>query len=299
MSEITYACVTQDRAPWMRRNLQKILPFVDRAVIVDGGSKDDTVVVCQGFGPKVKVVHFPWCDDFSASYNAYLREITGGWVLICDDDELPSYDLLRVLRPLADGGGNQGVAFQSANIYEFSDDDIEFNVPGNGHHRNLYYPWNRSCHYTVRLHQNLNGVGGGFRHSSEVYYHIKRPINEWYNSGRNYWTSGIWDDGGGSRSISEGIMDSDYWNLIGLAKRHHPEVRVWRDLDTLLKTKRVHPDILRWAVWMYKKYENSPIHNEARAVYKLYYEFYHKGEVPIDVNPSASLLDQLKYESVW
>src|SRR3990167_9365860 len=155
MSEITYACVTQDRASWMRRNLQKILPFVDRAVIVDGGSKDDTVAVCQGFGSKVKVVHFPWCDDFAASYNAYIREITGGWVLILDDDEVPSYAMLNTLRDIANAGGGQGIAYECASVYEFTDEENEWNIPGNGHHREIFYPFNGSCHYEVRLHQKL------------------------------------------------------------------------------------------------------------------------------------------------
>lgn len=94
MDTITYVCVTQNRVENLKRNFHHILPYVDRAVIIDGGSVDGTEAYCKS-QPKIEWYHRKWDDSFANQYNEYLKHITDGWVLICDDDELPSKEMLE------------------------------------------------------------------------------------------------------------------------------------------------------------------------------------------------------------
>lgn len=67
------------------RCLDSVRGVVDEIVIADTGSTDRTVEIAEAYG--AKVVHFPWCDDFSAARNESLRHATKEWVLWLDADE--------------------------------------------------------------------------------------------------------------------------------------------------------------------------------------------------------------------
>ncbi len=67
------------------RCLDSVRGVVDEIVIADTGSADRTVEIAEAYG--AKVVHFPWCDDFSAARNESLRHATKEWVLWLDADE--------------------------------------------------------------------------------------------------------------------------------------------------------------------------------------------------------------------
>lgn len=66
--------------------LKNLVKAVDEIVIVDTGCTDNTITIAKTF-PKVKIVEFQWCDDFSAARNAALPHITSEWVLWVDADE--------------------------------------------------------------------------------------------------------------------------------------------------------------------------------------------------------------------
>lgn len=55
-NSITYVTITQDRLSNNQRNFPVILPYVDRAVVVDGFSKDGTYEYLKSLGDKVTVV---------------------------------------------------------------------------------------------------------------------------------------------------------------------------------------------------------------------------------------------------
>lgn len=65
--------------------LREIRDLFDEIVIVDTGSTDNTVEVARGLG--AKVYHFPWCDDFSAARNEFLKRATGDWIFWLDADD--------------------------------------------------------------------------------------------------------------------------------------------------------------------------------------------------------------------
>lgn len=75
-------------------NLERTLPFVDSATIIDGGSTDDTIIYMRNWAnqeSKLRFYVYPWQDDFPAQRNNYVRRIgeiaePGDWVLTCFDD---------------------------------------------------------------------------------------------------------------------------------------------------------------------------------------------------------------------
>jgi len=61
----------------------------DELIVLDAGSKDNSISIARDFG--AKVYHFKWNDDFAEARNESLRHATGDWILQVDaDEELPS-----------------------------------------------------------------------------------------------------------------------------------------------------------------------------------------------------------------
>lgn len=65
--------------------LRSVHGIADELIVVDTGSKDDTISIAKDFG--AKVYHFKWCDDFAAARNESLKHATGDWILQMDADE--------------------------------------------------------------------------------------------------------------------------------------------------------------------------------------------------------------------
>lgn len=246
---ITYVTVTQDRLAHNQRNLPIILPHVDRAVIVDGYSKDGTYEFLKALGPLgVEVYQREWDDSFANQYNEYLKHIKGGWVLLCDDDEVPSEELLKLLRPLVEKSEG-GTKFSTA---EFRSNDISYvegdweNRVDNGpceYYRQIFFKWYPDMRYTVHLHQALQGLRGPVVRCKEHYYHIKSTRDELRNACRNYFISGEWP----SHPVEEGIKTPEWHEMKEILAKNHPEVKLFSQLNGLLVSNQVCQEFKDWA----------------------------------------------------
>jgi tetratricopeptide (TPR) repeat protein len=70
-------------------------------IVVDTGSTDDTPDITQSCG--ARVLHFQWCDDFSAARNVGLEAARGRWILVLDADEYLPEASITALQALIDG----------------------------------------------------------------------------------------------------------------------------------------------------------------------------------------------------
>lgn len=77
--------IVRNEARCIARCLDSVRPFVDRMVVVDTGSTDDTAALAQAVGAEVHT--FGWVDDFSAARNRALDLADADWNLIVDADE--------------------------------------------------------------------------------------------------------------------------------------------------------------------------------------------------------------------
>ena len=246
--EITYVVVTQDRLSHNHRNFPIILPHVDRAVVVDGFSKDGTYEYLQTLAPKVQVYQREWDDSFANQYNEYLKHLKGGWVLLCDDDEVPSEEVLTSLREVvkrSEGGKKFSLAEFRSNDISYVEGDWENRVD-NGpceYYRQIFFKWYPDMKYTVHLHQALQGLRGPVVRSQAHYYHVKTTKDELRNACRNYFISGEWP----SHPVTEGIKTPEWNEMKSILAEHHPEVKIFSRLNGLLVSNQVCPEFKGWA----------------------------------------------------
>jgi tetratricopeptide (TPR) repeat protein len=89
--------IVRDGAAWLERCLASVAPVVDRMLIGDTGSTDETVAIARRFG--AEVVELTWPDDFAAARNELLARARCDWVLVLDADEMLDLAEARALLP--------------------------------------------------------------------------------------------------------------------------------------------------------------------------------------------------------
>lgn len=87
MIALTVIILTQDEARHITRAIESVRDVASRIIVVDSGSRDDTVALAQAAG--ATVLYNPWTNH-AAQFNWALDQIAGtpGWVLRLDADEV-------------------------------------------------------------------------------------------------------------------------------------------------------------------------------------------------------------------
>lgn len=95
--------IARDEGARIARLLDSVRPWVDEMLVLDTGSRDDTVEVARAHGARVD--HFAWCDDFSAARNQALALAGADWHLVLDADEwlIEGGEALQALRDTPPG----------------------------------------------------------------------------------------------------------------------------------------------------------------------------------------------------
>ena len=77
--------IVKDGGEALERCLASVAAIADEIVVVDTGSKDDSIRVAETYGARIG--SFAWIDDFAAARNASLELATGDWILWMDADD--------------------------------------------------------------------------------------------------------------------------------------------------------------------------------------------------------------------
>ena len=85
MTRLALVMIVKDEARSLARCLESVQAAVDRIVVVDTGSTDDTVEIATRYGAEIH--HHPWPNDFAAARNAALDKSDADWNLVLDADE--------------------------------------------------------------------------------------------------------------------------------------------------------------------------------------------------------------------
>jgi len=82
---LSLSMIVRDEAERIEAALASVVGFVDEMVVLDTGSRDDTVAIAQRCG--ALVASMPWPGDFAPARNRALELVQGDWVLVLDADE--------------------------------------------------------------------------------------------------------------------------------------------------------------------------------------------------------------------
>jgi len=83
---ISLCMIMRDNAKTLSRCLNSVKGLVDEIIIVDTGSKDNSIDIAVSHG--AQVYQDPWQDDFARPRNIGIEKARGNWVLIMDPDEM-------------------------------------------------------------------------------------------------------------------------------------------------------------------------------------------------------------------
>jgi tetratricopeptide (TPR) repeat protein len=78
--------IVKNGASTLRRCLDSVAGAIDRILIGDTGSTDESAEIAQAYG--AEVVRVPWHNDFSKARNAVLAQAQCDWILVLDADEM-------------------------------------------------------------------------------------------------------------------------------------------------------------------------------------------------------------------
>jgi glycosyltransferase involved in cell wall biosynthesis len=85
MARLSATLIVRDESAFIEECLDSLAGVVDEIVLVDTGSRDDTIDIALNF--PIKLHHFRWCDNFSSARNYAIEQATGDWILYIDADE--------------------------------------------------------------------------------------------------------------------------------------------------------------------------------------------------------------------
>lgn len=94
--KISISIITFNEAKIIKQCLEK-LNWADEILVVDSGSTDDTVAICESFGAKVVYHAF---ENFGAQKQFALDQTANDWVLSLDADEVLSDELIDEIKNL-------------------------------------------------------------------------------------------------------------------------------------------------------------------------------------------------------
>ena len=90
--------------------LGSVRGIADEIVVVDTGSRDDTIAVARRFGAKVS--EMAWENDFACARNRSIAEASGDWLLHLDADEMLDPEGAARLRQIVDADGDGADAIE-------------------------------------------------------------------------------------------------------------------------------------------------------------------------------------------
>lgn len=193
--KITLCLASFNRLEESKIYIRRHAPFVDRVIIIDGGSQDGSVEWFNSEECKklnVECYVHPWVDNPPEQRNKYLRLIDGGWVLVLDCDELlelPALYKLKLIAKEAETNRFDGVAFRAHDIQVDRYGDV-YDAKSSYYNR-LFFKADPQMRYFGHTHVGLSRPNyRDFCMKTEYeYFHIKPWEDVFFRGCRNYWTT--------------------------------------------------------------------------------------------------------------
>lgn len=272
--KLTYCMMTMNRLYDTMKAIERVKPYVDRVVIVDGGSNDDTILTLRNYNGVELYIH-PWEDNFSKQRTHYLDHAgndNGGtdWILVSDPDELFTVEALENMRQEIDNAGAYNMLAFESNSITVAGTEITYHGHDN-YWKALLFKWNKGIRYTGNPHETLI-INGGHRVKNlpYAYYHIKQSGATWHRGARNAFI------GGGGDNVGERQPLWKPFRQLVLAKTG---INDWNSFDKYMIRGNVDQEI-KDSFMKFKDETGYAGASEWREFYKTYFRIYHPEEEP-------------------
>jgi len=145
---ISVCMIVKDEEQFLDNCLKSVKDVADEIIIIDTGSKDNTVDIAKKYTNKV--YFHPWKDSFSEARNHYFKYAKGDWIFQIDaDEELIEKDI-PVLLKAVENTDIDAVMVQIVSIFRQGEDEGRHNVE-------RLFRNNGIIHYEGRVHNRLVG----------------------------------------------------------------------------------------------------------------------------------------------
>ena len=105
---VSVCIITLNEEANIGRTLESVKDFADEIIVVDSGSKDNTVSIAQSFGAKVFVESW---KGFASQKNSALAKAGCEWILSLDADEEVSAELAKSIKAVRQSGSSEFDAY--------------------------------------------------------------------------------------------------------------------------------------------------------------------------------------------
>ena len=145
---ITLCCAVLNESREMKEFIDWHKPYVDKIVIVDGGSSDDTLSIAADIADTTKCIRF--CGHYGNQKNRAIELSETDWTLFMDPDERLSKDALESIRVMIDQEEFDCYSFPRVNVV----DGVIDTSAGSDHQARLFRSY---CRYIRPVHEELVG----------------------------------------------------------------------------------------------------------------------------------------------
>ena len=178
MTTISLCMIVKDEIEVIERCLNSVKSLIDEVIIVDTGSKDNTVALCQKLG--AHVTHYEWCNDFSRARNFAFQQATSDYIFWLDADDVITPDQLELLSALKPRLQHD-VYFLK---YDYSQD--EYGVSTCSFFRERIVKNDGSFQWIYPIHEVIDGTNGrSSSYENIVIKHQRTTAGHTQDYGRN------------------------------------------------------------------------------------------------------------------
>lgn len=134
---VSLCMIVKNEERYIAQCLHSVKDIVSEIIIVDTGSTDQTLIICEDYG--ARIYPYEWNEDFSLARNYSLSNATCNWILVLDADEILDPNCVEDLHSLLNQTMQDGYI---VTIYNYTG-NLEDNT--------------YSMHHAIRLFRNDKG----------------------------------------------------------------------------------------------------------------------------------------------
>ena len=241
MKTITAHMICKNEERWIWYSLMSIINHVDRILVYDTGSNDNTVEIIKTIkSEKIELVQFENIDakKFTELRNMQLKQTKTDWIFVCDADEIWDYNSLKlVIERIQNAPDNVIATF--VHYFEFVKDIWHYYMG----HEQIIFPLNEKKTYgwyALRFMKNMKGLVCGNDYGLEGYF--TENGNELQ---RNGFCNYIWGDDiyyfHTRNLIRSSCIENDEKVMLRVEKAHHHKVNLIPEVYRGIKV--VYPEV--------------------------------------------------------